>query len=225
MMQAGLPSSPAPSVSSQATSSSASSCSSSKGFVRSNISHFFYNFLFYFNSFFVSAVQMVNHLLSEKEYEEAFFTACNTVYGPRGHTEAPAGVIAVYESQKSHIEQVCNAGKALQQSADSGNESAKFIYSEHYKAQEMSHYRSKEDALLLYLKTFNQSVGHELQFVENYILMERARISHDQMTHILLGQIRASSEQRFSSGAYRCRKHFNRRVAWCSQEVCLHKVT
>jgi hypothetical protein len=67
------------------------------------------------------------------------------------------------------------------------------MLSEHWKAQEMSHYRNKEDARLFYTKTFNQSQDHEQQFLENAILMERARISHDQMSRILLGQIRASS--------------------------------
>ena len=137
----------------------------------------------------------MHQLISEKEYEEAFYTACNTFFGPRGYTEAPAGVIATYESQKLHIEQVYNAGKALQQSADSGNEQAKFLLSEHWKAQEVSHYRSKEDAQLFFTKTFNQSPDHEQLFMQNALFLERARISHDQISRLLLGlgQIKASS--------------------------------
>ena len=136
---------------------------------------------------------MMSHLISEKEYEEAYYAACNDVYGPRGYTEVPAGVLATYESQRFQIEQVYFAGCALQQSANSGNESAKFMLSEHWKAQEMSHYRSKEDARRFYTKTLNQSKDHEQYFLQNAILMERSRISHDQMTRILLGQIKASS--------------------------------
>ena len=135
----------------------------------------------------------MQQLITEKEYEEAFYSACNSFYGPRGHLSVSAGVIATFESQKLHIEHVFNAGKALQQSADSGNEPSKFLLSEHLKAQEVSHYRSKEDAQHFFAKTFNQSPDQEQLFMQNALFMERARISHDQMSRILLGQIKALS--------------------------------
>ena len=132
-------------------------------------------------------------LISGAEYERAFYTACNSVYGTGGVSDAPAGVVATFESMKQHIDQVHEAGKALYQCIDKGNESAKFLLSEHEKAQEMSHFRSKEDASLFYSKVLGQSKEHEHSFLQNAILMERLSVFHDQNSRILLKLNKLSS--------------------------------
>ena len=92
----------------------------------------------------------------------------------------------MYESMKSHVEQVFEAGTALQQAADSGNESAKFILSEHIRAQKVSHFRRKEDTHEFYLNVLNQAQGYEETFLQQALYLERTRVLHDQNSRVLL---------------------------------------
>jgi len=97
MMQAGLPSSPTLSTCSQATLSSAPSASSSQitGFYALSFGYLIQRYKIFYNAFaFETTVQK---LISEKEYDEAFYTSCNRVYRPGGIAETPAGVIATYD--------------------------------------------------------------------------------------------------------------------------------
>ena len=196
-MQAGMPSSPALSVSSQATSSSASTCSSSKGFLRSFLLKIFFN-VFFKSVFVFFTLRKINWCISLflKKNTKKLFTPLATLFLVQEGTLKHLQELLQLLSSKSYIlNKFFNAGKALQQSADSGNEPAKSLLSEHWKAQEVSHYRSKEDAQLFFTKTFNQSPDHEQLFMQNALFLERARISHDQISRLLLGlgQIKASS--------------------------------
>ena len=74
-------------------------------------------------------------LLTAEDYEEAFYSAKNEVFGRHGYEDAPAGVVAMFESTKVHVRRMSEAGKSLQQSASAGSESAKFFLNEHLKAQ------------------------------------------------------------------------------------------
>ena len=129
---------------------------------------------------------MVEKLTTENEYEAAFYGACNATFGKGGITETPKGVIAIFESMKSHVEQVFEAGTALQQATDSGNESAKYILSEHFRAQNVSHFRSKEDTHEFYVKVLDQPQGYEEIFLQQALNLEHRRVLHDQNSRLLL---------------------------------------
>lgn len=136
-------------------------------------------------------------MLSDKDYEESFFGACSRVYGDRGIEEAPAAVISVFEYMKYHLERSRDAGKALQQLADSGSESAKFLLSEHKKTHEISHFGSKEDTFRFYEKSLSQSQGQEASFLHTALYMETARVLHDQNSRVLLALNKVSSSSMF----------------------------
>jgi len=125
-------------------------------------------------------------LITAEDYEEAFYSAKNEVFGRLGNEDAPAGVVAMFESTKVHVRRLSEAGKSLQQSASVGSESAKFFLNEHLKAQAISHYRSKEDVHAFYVTAFTQTKGHEQVFVQSSMDHERTRLLHDQNSRILL---------------------------------------
>ena len=125
-------------------------------------------------------------LISLYDYEEGFYHAIREVYGPGGIFDAPTGVTAIFEAIKFHVEQVFEAGESLQQSAAAGCESSKLFLNEQVKAQELSHYRSKEDVAAFYLKALNQCRGYEHVFVQASLALERSRVLNDQLNRLLL---------------------------------------
>ena len=125
-------------------------------------------------------------LINAEDYEVAFYSAKNEVFGRHGNEDAPAGVVAMFESTKVHVRTLSQAGKSLQHSASAGSESAKFFLNEHLKAQAISHYRSKEDVHAFYVTAFTQTKGHEQVFVQSSMDHERTRLLHDQNSRILL---------------------------------------
>ena len=125
-------------------------------------------------------------LVSLYDYEEGFYHAVRDVYGPGGIIDAPTGVTAIFEAMKLHVEQVFVAGESLQQSAAAGCESSKLFLNEQVKAQELSHYRSKEDVAAFYLKALNQCRGYEHVFVQASLALERSRVFNDQLNRLLL---------------------------------------
>ena len=124
-------------------------------------------------------------LISLDDYEEGFYHAIREVYGPGGIFDAPTGVTAIFEAIKLHVEQVFEAGESLQQSAAAGCESSKLFLNEQVKAQELSHYRSKEDVAAFYFRALNQRRGYEHVFVQASMALERSRVLHDQLNRIL----------------------------------------
>jgi hypothetical protein len=67
------------------------------------------------------------------------------MFGRGNISDAPPGVTAVFEAVKLHVERVHEACASLQQSASIGNETSKFLVEEHWRAQQLSHFRSKEE--------------------------------------------------------------------------------
>jgi hypothetical protein len=45
-------------------------------------------------------------LLTAEDYEESFYSAKNEVFGPHGNEDAPAGVVAMFESTKVHVQRL-----------------------------------------------------------------------------------------------------------------------
>ena len=115
-------------------------------------------------------------LITVEEYEEGFFLAVRSVHGEHGVEEVPAGVTALFEATKNQVKRVREAGKALQHSV---NESSELFLSELLKAQDLCHYRSKEDVTFLYQSALNQSRGYEQQFLQASMELERMRVLHD----------------------------------------------
>lgn len=127
-------------------------------------------------------------MTTAKEYEEAFYGACNDTFGVGGIAHTPKEVIATFEALKHHVDKIEEAGTALLQAADSGYPSAIFLHGEHIKAQDISHFRNKRDIHEFYFKTLHQAPGHEQTFLQQSIFLERTRVLHDQNSRLLFAQ-------------------------------------
>ena len=124
------------------------------------------------------------------------------MFGRGNISVAPPGVTAVFEAVKSLVERVHEACASLQQSASIGNETSKFIVEEHWRAQQLSHFRSREDTVSFFTKAFNQSKGQECTFAELTLTYERMRVLHDQNTRLLLSSTKISSSISTLPGAF-----------------------
>ena len=136
-------------------------------------------------------------LLSEQEYEYGFQRAVRRIYGDSGEDDPgfPKEVFAIYVALSQHIKHVYEAGISLHEAASSGSSSAVVMLDEHFRAQNVCHYRSTKDVEDFYYDTLMQKQGAEQVFAEQALSLERMRVRQEQHSRALvsINSLRTSS--------------------------------
>jgi len=126
-------------------------------------------------------------LLSEQEYEYGFQRAARRIYGNSAEDDPgfPKEVFAIYLALSKHIKHVYEAGISLHEAASSGSSSAVLMLNEHWRAQNVCHYRSTKDVEEFYYDTLMQKAGAEQVFADQALSLERMRVCQDQHSRAL----------------------------------------